>query len=234
LTWPQTGEDNKPTFFGENGDAPLRIPVRITNDALPDAASFLGTTTPPLVQSGATYPVEVRVRWMGRDTLPAATAVLTYQLLPLDGEQTVATGTVSLNQALAPGQSVTARANVRFADASGSAIVAAYPEAAAAVPGAASAYRLRWLLTRTNTTEAVTGAFEERVAVYPDAREAALFALPGKVPATLAGGRTRYRAPYRTKHRTDQMGQGRTIRGLPLVFPGRHRGPLAPAHHGRH
>ncbi len=183
----QVGEDNKPVFFGENGDAPLRIPVRITADDAPDAAVFLGTTTPPLVQAGATYPVEVRLRWMGRDTLPAGAGALTYQLLSPDGSQTIVTGTVSINQALAPGQSVTARANVRFADASGSAIASAYPEASAALPGAASAYRLRWLLTRTNTTEAVAGAFEERVAVYPDDREAALFVSPGKVPATLQG-----------------------------------------------
>lgn len=184
----QTGADNKPVFFGENGDAPLRIPVRITGGGdVPDSAFFQSTTTPPLAQAGATYPVEVRLRWMGRDTLPSGAAALTYQLLPLDGAQTIVTGTVSLNQSLAPGQSVTARANVRFADASGSAIASANPEAAASVPGTPAAYRLRWILTRTNTTEAVAGAFEERVAVYPDDREAALFASPGKVPATLAG-----------------------------------------------
>lgn len=181
--------DTAPLRFSQNGGgAPLSVPVTIAANT-PDAVQFESTTTPPLVQAGATYPVTVRLRWQGRETLPAGSAALTYQLLTETGAQTGVTGTVSLVQSAAPGQTLNVRANVRFADASGSAIPAAFPEAAGNTTSSApSAYRLRWLVTRTSATDSVAGAHEETVAVYPDDREAQFVVSPAKVPAQIEAG----------------------------------------------
>jgi hypothetical protein len=174
----QAGADNKPIFFGENGDRALSVPVTIVAD-LPDRVIFDGTTMPRLVQSGANYPVSVRLRWLGRDPLPPGSAVLTYQLESLDGSRTLVTGSVTVLQTIGSGQATTVRANVRLSDPGGSAIPAAYPESGGATP---PAYRLRWFLTRANSTESVTGAWDEMVSVYPDDLEARLLVDPGKTP----------------------------------------------------
>jgi hypothetical protein len=173
----ETGEDNKPVWFGENGDTPLSIPVTVTENAA-EGVNFEGTSTPPLLQSGQTYPVDVRLRWMGERPLAPGEAALTWQLLALEGDETVATGSVPLARVLPPGQSVTLRTDLRLADNGGNALPAAFPETRG------GGYRLRWLLTRTQATEAIPGVFSERVALYTEDHDA-LVLPPDKMPGTL-------------------------------------------------
>ncbi len=169
----------KPGWFGDNGDTPLSVPVTITAQ-IPDAVAFEGTTTPPLMQTGVTYPVSVRLRWLGAESLPADTAALTYQLLPAEGggTQTIQTGSIPIRAALPAGAWVTLPAPLSLADPGGSAIPTAFPEAGG------RSYRLRWLLTRTTSTAAVPGVYEERVAVYPEDFEARII-VGGKPPTQM-------------------------------------------------
>lgn len=155
----ETGADGKPIWFGENGDTPLSFAVTVTPDAAA-GVTFEGITVPPLLKTGDTYPVSLRLRWLGDEPLAADAALLTWQLLPPAGEEAVATGSLPLAQSLPPGQMTTVRVPLRLADSGGNAVPTAFPEAR-------GGYRLRWLLTRTQATVAIPGVYSERVALYP-------------------------------------------------------------------
>lgn len=181
----ETGEDNKPIWFGENGDTPLSFAVTVTPEAV-EGVAFEGTSLPALLQAGETYPVAVRLRWLGDAPLAADAAVLVWQLVSPDGTEAVASGSFPLGQPLPPGQMVTLRGPLRLTDSGGSTLPPAYPEQSrrpgdpSRSPGAepAAGYRLRWLLARTQTTEAIPGVYAERVALYPEGDAALLLADP--------------------------------------------------------
>jgi hypothetical protein len=73
---------------------------------------------------------------------------------------------------------VTLRVPLHLADAGGEAIPAAFPE------GRKGGYRLRWLLTRTQATEAIPGVYTECVALYPQNHEARIL-VPANAPTTM-------------------------------------------------
>nr|CAA9218197.1 CBM9 [uncultured Armatimonadetes bacterium] len=176
----QIGEDKKPVWFGENGDTPLEIPVTIAADA-PEDVSFQATTTLPLMQTGETYPVSVRLRWMGEETLSAEGARLTYQIFGRDAAEPLTSESVPIGQPLTPGQWVTVRVPLRLVDVGGSALAASFPEAQG------GGLRLRWLLTRTQSTDPINGIYAERIALYPEDYEARVLP-PAKVPESLDAG----------------------------------------------
>ena len=166
----------KPTFLGETegSDGPLRVPVTISAD-LPDAVEFGDSTLSPLLVTGGTYPAIVRLRWMGKEPLGINDARLVYQLQSMDGKTIVLSGSMPLNRPLSPGQWETITGPVAISDG-GSPIAPACPELVA--NNGPSGYRLRWLLTRTNSVEAVAGEREEVVAVYPETDEARIVPPP--------------------------------------------------------
>jgi hypothetical protein len=158
-----------PVFFSdpEGGavGAPLRVNVTVAADT-PDSVEFGGTTTPTMLVGGATYPVRVRLRWMGSEPLTPDAASLVYQILTEDGKTTVTTGTAPLIQALQPGQWETVPVAFRAGDASGP-LPPACPEVRRTPTDALGGYRIRWLLTRKESVAAVPGEYVEQAAVYP-------------------------------------------------------------------
>ena len=164
------GVANPPVYFGElpGSDGPLQIPVSIVPD-LPDSVDFGSSTLSPILVTGGTYPASVRVRWRGDKALGLNDARLVYQLQSLDGKTIILSGSLPLNRPLNPGQWETVSGPVALVD-SGSPIAPACPELTA--NGGASGYKLRWLLTRTDSTDAIGGGREETVAVYPETDEA--------------------------------------------------------------
>lgn len=174
-----------PEYFSEaNPSSALRLPVTISSRA-PETIQFSGTTTPPLMLSGGTYPVALRLRWLGNEKLPADAASIVYQLIGEDGKP-VTTGTIPLTRTLQPGQWENVIAPLRLTEG-GAPIPVACPEVAireAAKTTQGNGYRLRWLLVRTQSVEPIPGEYTEQVAVYPQDDLARI--LPsGKIPNTI-------------------------------------------------
>ncbi|HVK02669.1 MAG TPA: sugar-binding protein [Armatimonadaceae bacterium] len=163
--------DSTPIYFSDDGDVPLSVPVTITNN-LSETVLFDGSSVPPLMQAGGAYPVTVRLRWLGPDLLPATSANLTYQVLSADGSQLISTGSAPLSTPLSPGAPTVLRALIELKDAGGVPIQPSFPELPAGRGVAGGGYRLRWLLTRTDSTETIPGEYVERVAVYGGDEEA--------------------------------------------------------------
>ena len=181
----QSKDGKTVTYFVDDGDTPLTIPVIITPDVA-ESVQFQSTTTSRLLQAGGTYGTQIRVRWTGTEPLPIGSAGLTYQFQTSEGSTTYGTKTIPINNTLIPGQWVTLTVPLDVVDNGGQPLAAANPEnrANGATTGS---YRLRWLLTRTGAVETVPGEYIERVAVYPGDEEAS-FITPLKVPEKMDAG----------------------------------------------
>ncbi|GAB4460833.1 MAG: hypothetical protein OHK0029_25350 [Armatimonadaceae bacterium] len=179
IGFTESKRDEKLVFWGEPGSTgaeqagmnpPLRVPILLRDD-LPELVEFAGTTTPPLMVGGGKYPVKLRMRWLGNEPLTPAQAQLLYQVLTEDGKNTVFSATVPLTAVLQPGvwQTVTTEFE---AGSLGEPLPPAAPETRSA-PNApvGGGYRVRWLLSRKESTDAVPGEYLERIAVYPAADE---------------------------------------------------------------
>ncbi len=175
-------------YLAESGIAPLVVPVSLYADDR-QYAIFEETTTPALLQAGASYPLSVKVRYMGPDDLPTGSAAITWQLVTMDGKSTVATGSTPIPQVLPSGVAVTVATSLSLNDPSGLPVIPSFPELpeGRGMPG--GGYKLRWLLTRTDSTDTVPGELFEQVAVYAGDEEAR-FPLPEKVPDSVAADST--------------------------------------------
>jgi hypothetical protein len=175
-----------PDYFSTTNDSSaLRLPVTITSD-LPESIQFDGSSTPPLLLAGGTYPVTLRLRWLGEQKLPADAANIVYQLLGDDGKP-VTTGTIPLAKALQPGQWENVIAILRLTEA-GAPVPVACPEPEVrenARSKQGTGYKLRWLLARTQSTDTIPGEYVEQVAVYPQDDQARI-EVSGKAPTTIA------------------------------------------------
>lgn len=196
------GADGKPT-----DSTPLLFSVTVASD-LPDSIEIASTTTPPLMVGGGTYPVSVRVRWTGKEPLQPGNASLVCQFQTEDGQTTVQTATLPLVRPLVPGQWETVRGVLRAGDPSNP-LPPACPELRRA-PSDPGAYRLRWVLTRNDSTVAVPGEYLEFAAVYPVDDEARVLpaaelpkqaeanaTLPLEVTVVNRGARTWPKSDYR-------------------------------------
>ncbi|MBC7807870.1 MAG: hypothetical protein H7145_17190, partial [Akkermansiaceae bacterium] len=175
-------------YLSETGVAPLVVPVSLYADER-QYTIFEGTTTPALLQAGASYPLTVRVRYMGPEDLPNGSAALTWQLVSMDGKNVVATGSSPVSQVLPSGVAVPVLANLLLNDPTGLPVMPSFPELpeGRGMPG--GGYKLRWLLTRTDSTDTVPGELFEQVAVYAGDEEVR-FPLPDKVPDSVAADST--------------------------------------------
>jgi hypothetical protein len=175
--------DGRVIYLADEGDVPLSVPVTIT-ESLPEAVLFDGTTASPLMQAGGAYPVSVRVRWLGAETVAPGTAALTYQILSEDGAQVIGTGSTPITEPLIPGAGAVLRGLVNLSDPGGAPLPPAFPELppGRGVPG--GGFRLRWLLTRTDTTDTIPGEYRERIAVYGGDEEARIL-LPESLPENM-------------------------------------------------
>jgi hypothetical protein len=178
------------TLYGEEPGSkmtpPLRVPVRIVEN-LPPLVEFDGTTTPTIVVSGGSYPVQVRLRWLGENPLTPAEAQLLYQVTTEDGKNTVLTATVPLDRVLQPGVWTNITTEFRAGEA-GATLPPAVPETRSApTDTGGGGYRVRWLLSRKESTETVPGEYVERIAVYPASDEGEVQA-PSKPIARLNAG----------------------------------------------
>lgn len=178
----------KPVFFGddpkEQSLPPLRVPVTITDD-FPEIVEFASSNAPSVLVGGGTYPILLRMRWMGREALTPEKAQLIYQFLSEDGKQTVLTGTIPLTAVLQPGVWQNVIAQVKVGDGGGG-LPPAAPEVRAPNAPNGGNYRLRWLLSRKESTDAIPGEYVDRMAVYPSA-EAAQIAPPPALDKAEAG-----------------------------------------------
>jgi hypothetical protein len=77
------------TYFADEGDSPLTVPVTITPEVA-EVVQFDSTSTSRLLQSGGTYDTRVRVRWTGTQPLPIGSASVTYQFQSGDAAQPMA------------------------------------------------------------------------------------------------------------------------------------------------
>ena len=145
----------------------LALPVNL--EAGPRLAVEIASTgTTPLLQSGATYPTTLTLRWLGSSPLDAGDASLVCQILSGDGKTLVRSEAVPLDATLEPGRWRTLRATLRTMDASGAPLKPAMPENPPRRDGDeenALCYRVRWSLVKGGAP--VPGGIEERVAVYP-------------------------------------------------------------------
>jgi hypothetical protein len=171
--------------FSEHGGSPaMRIPITIAAD-LPDYVQFDSTITPTILRGGEIVPTAVRLRWMGGSALGIGEASLIYQIRPESGGGTATTGTLPLPRALPPGQWVTIPTTLRTSEATVP-LAPATPELRAG--GGPGGYTVRWLLTRTNSVEAIPGEYLESIAVYPAAESAQVMtpvARPGVFEAAM-------------------------------------------------
>lgn len=167
-------------YLSETGIAPLVVPVSLYADER-QYTIFEESTTPALLQAGASYPVTVRVRYMGPDDLPTGSAALTWQLVSMDGKNVVATGSTPVPQVLPSGVAVPILTNLSLNDPTGLPVLPSFPELPEGRGMAGGGYKLRWLLTRTDSTDTVPGEFTEQVAVYAGDEEVR-FPLPDNVP----------------------------------------------------
>ena len=173
IDFTATPVPQKPTFLSDAPDhppgaLPLRVPVTL-NGTLPDVAEFAGTTTPTLTKAGGIYPVSVRLRWLGTEPLKPDAANLVYQILTEDGKTTLYSAAAPLTQTLAPGQWQTE--TVLFHIGNDPTFPIACPEARKAPGDTNGGYRIRWLLSRPSSTEAIPGEYIEQIAVYPSEEE---------------------------------------------------------------
>ncbi|MBC8136090.1 MAG: hypothetical protein H8F28_09415 [Fibrella sp.] len=175
-------------YLAETGVAPLVVPVSLYSDER-QYTIFEETTTPALLQAGASYPLTVKVRYMGPEDLPTGSAALTWQLVSMDGKNVVATGSSPISQVLPSGVPVSVLTNLSLNDPTGLPVVPSFPELpeGRGMPG--NGYKLRWLLTRTDSTDTVPGELMEQVAVYAGDEEAR-FPLPEKVPDSVSADTT--------------------------------------------
>ena len=154
---------------GKPADA-LSMPVRV--EAMrPDALEISRTTTTPLLQSGATYPTTLTLRWLGDAPLAPGDARLVCQVLSADGRKVLRSDSAPLDVTLSPGVWTTVRASVRTVSASGAPLPPAMPEIAPRdYDENALTCRIRWTLVRGEAP--VPGGYEESVAIYPGDDEA--------------------------------------------------------------
>ncbi len=171
------------TYLSDTGAVtPLVVPVSLYADNR-QSAIFESTTTPALLQAGATYPVNVTVRYMGADDLPTGTAALTWQLATVEGN-VVATGSSPVGEMLPSGVPVSVPVNVTLSDTTGLPVSPSFPELPEGRGTPGGGYKLRWLLTRTDSTDAVPGDLIEQVAIYAGDEEVR-FSLPENVPESV-------------------------------------------------
>lgn len=176
----------KAIFLGDDpasgANPPMKVPVTILEE-LPEVVEFGSTTTPTMLVGGATYPVQLKLRWLGNEPLTPDKAQLLYQILTEDGKQTVLTATVPLTRALQPGLWMDVFAEVKLGDAGGP-LPAACPETRkSSTDVTGGGYKIRWLLSRKESTDAVPGELIEHIAVYPPTDEARI--TPPSQPARL-------------------------------------------------
>jgi hypothetical protein len=149
----------------------LTVPVRLENKR-PDAAEVRSTTTPPLLQSGATYPTTLSLRWLGDATLSAGEARLVCQILSGDGRTVLRSDSTPLDVTLTPGTWTTVRASVKTLDSAGAPLKPAMPEnSPQSYDENALNVRVRWALAR-GAGSTLPGGYEELVAIYPGDDEA--------------------------------------------------------------
>ncbi|MDX1932639.1 MAG: sugar-binding protein [Capsulimonadales bacterium] len=166
--------DGKTVLFSESAaesTSSLRLPVTVV--PLGDAVEIVSATTPTMMMSGGVYGSRIRLRWLGEQPLPADSAQLVYQFLSEDGKETLFTGTAPLVRPLAPGAWETVPVLIRVGDTAAP-IPGAAPEFRKAPGDPSGGYRLRWLLTRRDSPDAVPGQYVEQVSVYPVEEEVRL------------------------------------------------------------
>jgi hypothetical protein len=176
IDFTSTPRPQPPVFFSEAPDHPrdarlLRIPVTVS-DTLPEIVEFAGTTTPTLVKAGGIYSVQVRLRWLGVEPLKPDAASLVYQILTEDGKTTLLSRSVPFSGALAPGQWQTETILLNVGNDTTFPI--ACPESRKAIGDALGGVKVRWLLSRTASTDAIPGEYLEQIAVYPPEEEVRL------------------------------------------------------------
>ena len=169
-------------WFSYAGDTPLQVPVTVIGaDAGVGgtAATFLGTDTPGIAQTGQSLTTSVQVRNDGSASWPA-TYTLGYkiQTTDLDGgnPKTVAEGKAPVgSDSITPGQIASVSLPVAFADSAGK-------------PLAPGVYRLHWFVQPDALGTAVNGAYDEMVRVA-DALPVASLVL-ADVPRIVEAGKT--------------------------------------------
>ena len=148
---------------------PLQLPVTIT--AIPsESVQIYSTTTPTLVATEGTYPVSVRLRWLGGDVLPLGEAQIVEQILTNDGKTILSSKVIDVEQALRPGLWEKITVPLTLTDTSGNPLPPAAPEykmlSKEGGSTRASGYRLRLVLVRRGSTLPISGSYEEPLAVY--------------------------------------------------------------------
>ncbi len=169
-------------WFSYAGDTPLQVPVTVigTDAGLGGtAATFLGTGTPGIAQTGQSLTTAVQVRNDGSASWPA-TYTLGYKIQTTDPDggapKTVAEGKAPVgSDSITPGQIASVSLPVSFADASGR-------------PLAPGAYRLHWFVQPDALGTLINGSYEEPVRVA-EALPAASLVL-ADVPRLVEAGKT--------------------------------------------
>lgn len=151
----------------------LTMPVRVEPKRV-DAVEFQGTTTTSLLQSGATYPTTVTLRWLGDAPLNAGDGRLLCQILSADGRSVLRSELIPLDVTLTPGVWTTIRASFKTVDSAGAPLKPAMPEnASQTYDENALRVRMRWALVR-GAGGVLPGGYEEGVAIYPGDDEASV------------------------------------------------------------
>ena len=169
-------------WFSYAGDAPLQVPVTVIGaDAGVGgtAATFLGTSTPGIAQSGQSLTTSVQVRNDGSAAWPA-TYTLGYKIQTTDPDgsspKTIAEGKAPVgSDSITPGQIASVSLPLAFADSAGK-------------PLAPGVYRLHWFVQPDALGTTVNGAYDEMVRVA-EALPAASVVL-ADVPHSVEAGKT--------------------------------------------
>ena len=160
LTIEASDPDGKPADI-------LSLPVSVEAGAR-NAVEISTSGTAPLLQSGATYPTTLSMRWLGSAPLSAGDAQLVCQVLSGDGQTLVRSEAIPLDVTLEPGRWTTIRASLKTIDSAGAPLRPAMPENPPRTQDEeenALAYRVRWSLVKGGAP--IPGGLEERIAVYP-------------------------------------------------------------------
>jgi hypothetical protein len=174
---------------------PLRLPVTITaNAASSEGVQIYSTTTPTLVATEGTYPITVRLRWLGGSVLPLGEAQLALQVLSSDGKRLVSSKLIDIPQALRPGLWEKITVPLTLTDEDENPLLPAAPEYKMLnKPGEIAregGYRLRLTVVRRGTTIPLMGSYEEPLVIYDREDEGRLDIEDGaKLPETLEAGK---------------------------------------------
>ena len=169
-------------WFSYAGDTPLQVPVTVIGaDAGVGgtAATFLGTSTPGIGESGGSLPTTVQVRNDGSGAWPA-TYTLGYKIQTTEPDgsspKTVAEGKAAVgSDSVTPGQIALISLPVALSNSAGK-------------PLASGDYRLHWFIQPDSIGTLVNGSYDERLSIA-DVLPSASF-VQADVARTVEAGRT--------------------------------------------